>query len=136
MRNLTVLLIEDDQIETIKFKRIVEALDKKHKVDIARDGEQAIDTIRKATTLPNLILLDLNMPRMNGIEFLKILKNDEKLKYIPVVILTTSNYPNDILKCYEIGIAGYVMKPLKYQEYKELVEHLINYWSNNEFVKK
>ena len=136
MHNLSLLLIEDDQIETLKFQQIVNAINDKHKVTIAENGEQALNIIKSAATLPNVILLDLNMPKMNGVEFLKILKNDSTLRYIPVVILTTSNYPDDILKCYEIGVSGYIMKPLKYQDYKNLIENFINYWSNNEFVKK
>ena len=136
MRHLSLLLIEDDQIETLKFEQIVGKINKKHKVVIAKNGEEALKNIKKSSTLPNVILLDLNMPKMNGIEFLQLLKKDEKWKYIPVVVLTTSNYTNDILKCYEIGVAGYIMKPLKYQEYKELIENLINYWSINEFVNK
>jgi len=133
---LSILFIEDDQIETLKFQQIVKALDEKHRVNIAENGEVALNKLEQMTTLPNLILLDLNMPKMNGIEFLKILKSNPSYKFIPVVIMSTSNYPNDILQCYDLGIAGYIMKPLKYNDYKMCVEHMINYWAHNEFVTK
>lgn len=136
MHHLSILFIEDDQIETLKFQQIVKAIDDKHYVNIAENGEVALNKLEQMTTLSNLILLDLNMPKMNGTEFLKILKSNPSYKFIPVVILSTSNYPNDILQCYDLGIAGYIMKPLKYNDYKLCVENLVNYWSHNEFVTK
>jgi CheY-like chemotaxis protein len=75
------------------------------------------------------------MPKINGIEFLKILKNDERLKYIPTIILTTSNNQRDLLECYKEGIAGYVLKPLKYEYYVQKIEKLLAYWSMNELIK-
>jgi CheY-like chemotaxis protein len=72
------------------------------------------------------------MPKLNGIEFLNILKNDDVLKYIPTIILTTSNNQKDLLECYKIGIAGYVLKPLKYEDYVSKIETLLAYWSINE----
>ncbi len=72
---------------------------------------------------------------MNGIEFLRILKADEVLKYLPTIILTTSKNHSDLLECYKIGIAGYVIKPLKYQEYQAKLITLFNYWNINELVK-
>lgn len=72
------------------------------------------------------------MPKINGIEFLSILKKDDRLKYIPTVILTTSNNQRDLLACYNLGIAGYVLKPLKYEEYVEKISRLMSYWSINE----
>jgi CheY-like chemotaxis protein len=74
------------------------------------------------------------MPKINGIEFLSILKNDEVLKYIPTIILTTSNNQKDLLECYKIGIAGYVIKPLKYEDYVSKIERVLNYWSVNELI--
>jgi CheY-like chemotaxis protein len=72
------------------------------------------------------------MPKLNGIEFLNIFKNDDVLKYIPTIILTTSNNQKDLLECYKIGIAGYVLKPLKYEDYVSKIETLLAYWSINE----
>jgi CheY-like chemotaxis protein len=72
------------------------------------------------------------MPKINGIEFLQILKNDDVLRYIPTIILTTSNYQNDLIECYKLGIAGYVLKPLKYEDYVSKIGKLFAYWSINE----
>ena len=135
MQAISFLLIEDDLIETMKFKRVLDGLDAKHTISLAENGEEALTLLKSNKDLPNVILLDLNMPKMNGVEFLTLLKNDAVLKYIPTIILSTSNNRKDILECYNIGIAGYIMKPLKYGEYKTKIENLVAYWSSNEFIK-
>ena len=75
------------------------------------------------------------MPRMNGIEFLSILRADDVLKYLPTVILTTSENRADLLECYKIGVAGYVIKPLKYEEYESKLHKVLDYWNINQLVK-
>ncbi|MFD0992023.1 response regulator [Tenacibaculum geojense] len=132
--SLSILLIEDDQIEVMKFNRILSKLEEKHSVVEANNGEEALEILANKDKLPHIILLDLNMPKINGIEFLKILKNDDVLKYIPTVVLTTSNNHKDILECYKIGIAGYIVKPLKYEDYKEKIKKMLSYWSLNELI--
>lgn len=131
---LRILLIEDDQIEVMKFNRTISKLSLGHKIIEANNGEEALEVLKKGVT-PDIILLDLNMPKMNGIEFLRTLKADEKLKYIPSIILTTSSNQKDLLACYEIGIAGYILKPLKYEDYMMNIENLLNYWSINQLFK-
>jgi CheY-like chemotaxis protein len=116
-KKLKVLLIEDDMIEVMKFNRTLSKLDIHHNIVEAKNGEDALKILQDKDRLPDIILLDLNMPKINGIEFLTILKNDKDLKYIPTVILTTSNNRKDLLECYKIGIAGYVIKPLKFDDY-------------------
>ena len=132
MKTLNILLIEDDMIEVMKFKRTISSLQFHHKITEANNGEEALTILNKKDKLPDIILLDLNMPKMNGIEFLNILKSDEILRYIPTIILTTSQNQKDLLECYKIGIAGYVLKPLKYEEYVSKIEKLLTYWSVNE----
>jgi len=134
MKTLNILLIEDDMIEVMKLNRVISSLQLNHKITEANNGEQALDLLKQKDNLPDVILLDLNMPKINGIEFLKILKGDERLKYIPTVILTTSNNQRDLLECYKIGIAGYVLKPLKYEDYVSKIEKLLSYWSVNELI--
>ena len=90
--------------------------------------------LNKKDSLPDIILLDLNMPKINGIEFLEKLKNDDRLRYIPVIVLTTSGNHRDLLECYKIGVAGYVLKPLKYEDYVFKMEKLLSYWSINELI--
>ncbi|QCX39917.1 response regulator [Aureibaculum algae] len=135
MKNLKVLLIEDDLIEVMKFKRAISSLDLNHQVIEANNGEDALKILEEKDNIPDIILLDLNMPKINGIEFLSILKKDSTLKYVPTVILTTSSNQRDLLACYEIGIAGYVLKPLKYEDYVHKIEKLLAYWSINELKK-
>ncbi|WJJ95208.1 response regulator [Algibacter luteus] len=132
MKNLNILLIEDDMIEVMKLNRTISSLELEHKIVEANNGEEALKILNKKDELPDIILLDLNMPKINGIEFLNILKNDDILKYIPTIILTTSSNQRDLLECYEIGIAGYVLKPLKYEDYVAKIEKLLAYWSINE----
>ena len=135
-RNLKVLLIEDDTIEVMKMHRALSTFEEKHTIIEADNGEKALSILEKRDQLPDIILLDLNMPKINGIEFLTILKNNDSLNYIPTIILTTSNNQRDLLACYNLGIAGYVLKPLKYEEYVDKIYRLLSYWSINElFVK-
>lgn len=132
MKALNILLIEDDMIEVMKLNRTISTLKLNHKITEANNGEEALKVLEKKDELPDIILLDLNMPKISGIEFLNILKNDDILKYIPTIILTTSNNQKDLLECYKIGIAGYVLKPLKYEDYTSKIEKLLAYWSINE----
>ncbi|WP_423998523.1 response regulator [Maribacter sp. IgM3_T14_3] len=132
---MDILLIEDDLIEVMKLKRTVSKLNLKHSIIEAKNGEEALVFLRSGEKLPDIILLDLNMPRMNGIEFLAILKADELLQYLPTVILTTSENRADLLKCYQAGIAGYVIKPLKYEDYEYKLNAVLEYWNVNQLVR-
>lgn len=135
MKTLNILLIEDDLIEVMKFKRATSSLNLKHNIIEAQNGELALKLLQSYENLPDIILLDLNMPKINGIEFLSILKKDEVLRYIPTVILTTSCNEKDLIECYKIGIAGYILKPLKYEDYVSKIDKLLAYWSVNELKK-
>ena len=135
MNTLNILLIEDDVIEVMKLNRAISSLNLNHKITEANNGEDALKILEQKDGLPDIILLDLNMPKINGIEFLGILKNNDTLKYIPTIILTTSNNQKDLLECYKIGVAGYVLKPLKYEDYVSKIEKLLAYWSINELIK-
>ena len=130
---LKILLVEDDRIEIIKLKKSIPKEFDNYTLTLANNGSEAFSILEK--DVPDIILLDLNMPDTNGIEFLKIIKSNEDLKHIPVIILTTSNHNKDIKECYKLGIAGYIIKPLKYEEYELKIQALINYWSLNEFLK-
>jgi DNA-binding NarL/FixJ family response regulator len=74
------------------------------------------------------------MPKISGIDFLSILKKNINYCYIPVIILTTSNNQKDLLECYRLGISGYILKPLKYDDYVEKIKATLNYWTHNEFI--
>lgn len=133
MKNsLNVLLIEDNMIEIMKMNRTVSLLKAKHEITEAKNAEEALAILETKENLPDIILLDLNMPKINGIEFLSIIKKDPDLRHIPTIILTTSDNRKDILECYRIGISGYILKPLKYEEYVSKIEIALSYWSINE----
>jgi len=131
---MTILLIEDDAIEILKFNRSLIKLREVHELIEAHNGENALDILAGNSQI-DLILLDLNMPKMNGFEFLKQLRTDPNLKYIPTVVLTTSINRSDLKQAYSIGIAGYLVKPLKYEDYVLKIASLLNYWKQNELVK-
>ncbi|MBT8281330.1 MAG: response regulator [Muriicola sp.] len=132
---MTILFIEDDAIESMKLNRTASKLPVKHNIVQAKNGEEALEILKGPDQLPDIIFLDLNMPRMNGIEFLQILKKDPALKYLPTIILTTSQNRADLLECYRTGIAGYIIKPLKYEDYEDKIQKVIAYWEINELVK-
>lgn len=133
-KKLKILFIEDDTIENMKFNRVLKTLELPHQIIEAKNGEEALEILKEKQNLPEIIILDLNMPKMNGIEFLTIVKNDLILKYIPAIILTTSNNHKDVKQCYKIGIAGYLLKPLKYEDYVAKIQKLLAYWSSNELI--
>jgi len=135
-RQLNILLIEDDAIEVMKFNRVLKSMELSHKIVEANNGEEALDILKDREIIPDIIVLDLNMPKINGIEFLGILKEDDVLKYIPAIILTTSNNHKDVMECYRLGIAGYIIKPLKYDDYVTRIKKLIEYWSTNELISQ
>ena len=135
-KSLNILLIEDDAIEVMKFYRVLKKLEFNHQIIEATNGEEALDILNKKEIVPDIIILDLNMPKLNGIEFLNILKTDDTLKFIPAIMLTTSNNHKDVMECYKIGIAGYILKPLKYEEYVDRIGKLLTYWSINEIISQ
>ena len=131
---ITILLVEDDLADqkliktSLKHQRIANDL------RIVNSGEEALDFLyhrgnyAKDTSRPELILLDLNMPGTGGKEFLKRIKDDENLKQLPVVILTTSDSEMDILDSYKLQASGYVSKPVTLDEFKKVVERIEEYW--------
>jgi CheY-like chemotaxis protein len=135
MKTLKVLFIEDDVIEVMKLKRTISTLKLNHEIIETANGEEALINLDSSIDLPDIILMDLNMPKMNGLELLKKLRLNERYRFIPTVVLSTSNNRSDILKCYDFGISGYIAKPLKYEDYVRKIENLLAYWSINEFIK-
>ena len=133
---LNILLIEDDTIEVMKFNRVLKSMETAHKIIEANNGEEALEILKDREVIPDIIVLDLNMPKINGIEFLTILKEDDVLKYIPAIILTTSNNHKDVMECYRIGIAGYLIKPLRYEDYTDRIKKLLDYWGANELTSQ
>lgn len=132
MRNSSrpILLVEDDDVDAMTVQRSLKELKVTNELVRKVDGEDALGYLRNPDNdEPCLILLDLNMPRMNGFEFLKIAKADEKLRRIPVVVLTTSDADEGIFESYDSGVAGYVVKPVDYAQFIESMRILDLYWT-------
>lgn len=131
-----ILLVEDDQVDAITVKRALKDLNVTNRLDISSNGEEALDFLKNdRNQKPGIILLDLNMPRMNGIEFLKIAKKDELLKRIPVVVLTTSKEEQDRIESFELGVAGYMIKPVDYLQFVEVMRAIDMYWTLSELAE-
>ncbi len=128
-----ILLVEDDLLDIMTLKRGLRDINAENPLNVSYDGESALEFLRDPNSpIPALILLDLNMPRMNGLEFLKILKSHSDWCKIPVVILTTSQEEQDRLTSFELSAAGYIVKPLEYPAFVEKLKILYQYWQLNE----
>lgn len=128
-----VLLIEDDEVDVITIQRAFKELKIGNQLDVARDGEEALTFLQDSlSSKPCLILLDLNMPKIAGLEFLRIVKNDEQLKRIPIVVLTTSNDEQDMIESFHIGAAGYTVKPVDYEQFVDVISIIDTYWTVSE----
>jgi CheY-like chemotaxis protein len=129
-----ILLVEDDQIDTMTVKRALRELHVTNPVVHAENGEAALGYLNDpANDRPCLILLDLNMPVMGGIEFLRAVKSDDlHLKRIPVVVLTTSEEQRDKVESFDLGVAGYMRKPVDYQQFVETMRTIDAYWTVSE----
>ncbi len=125
-----VLLVEDDQVDAMTVQRSFRDLKVTNKLVIKVDGREAWEYLQEeGCEKPCVVLLDLNMPRMNGIEFLKLVKADDKLKKIPVIVLTTSVAERDVTESFNLGVAGYIVKPVDYKKFVEAIKAIEIYWT-------
>lgn len=128
-----ILLVEDDDIDTMTVRRALKDLGATHPLNCTTNGEEGLAFLRDpANPRPGLILLDLNMPRMNGIEFLAEIKADPELKRIPVVVLTTSQEEIDRTNSFGQSVAGYMVKPVDYRQFVEIMRVIRDYWMSSE----
>lgn len=129
-----ILLVEDDRVDAMTVMRAVKEIELKNKLEIRANGEEALEYLQDENKeKPCLILLDLNMPRMNGKEFLNIIKKDTDLKSIPVVVLTTSNEIDDKKACFDNSVAGYMIKPVDFSDFIRVMKSIKDYWSTSRF---
>jgi len=135
IKDYSILLVEDSPMEVMKVRRAMDTLGLTHELIVAQNGEEALEILNGLATIPNLILIDLNMPKMNGFELLSILKEIESLQNIPIVILTSSDSEQDIKNCYEKGITGFITKPTKYTDYVKKMKDLFEYCNVMEITK-
>ncbi|MCL7764146.1 response regulator [Polaribacter sp. Z014] len=132
MKSLSILLIDDDELERIKFKKVCKDICFSCTIVEAVDGKQALHFLSAKGKTFDIIILDLHMPKMNGLELLRILKSNTEYKNIPVVIMSNSEDSTELQDCYNLGISGYFTKPAQYSQYSEKVKSLLDYWKRNE----
>lgn len=125
-----ILLVEDDLDHVELTLRVLKELKVEHEIVVARDGAQALDFLLggNMSVQPTLILLDLNMPKINGLDVLKRIRSEESTKRIPVVILTASREDKDVIDSYNLGANSYIIKPVDYEQFTIAVEQLGLYW--------
>lgn len=127
-----LLLVEDDEVDVLSLERALARLPAAFPIEVARHGEAALQWLRSGNHQPPfLILLDINMPRMNGHEFLAELRKDPALRTLPVAVLTTSPHESDCDRLYQLGIMAYLVKPTRSEEYVEMLRSLAEFWSFN-----
>ena len=128
---LNILLVEDDEVDVMNVKRAFEKNHITNPLFVAGNGLEALEKLRNGEVPQDrrIVLLDLNMPRMNGIEFLRQLRSDPALAATPVIVLTTSNNEHDKIEAYNLNVAGYLVKPVTFAEFSELMVTLNKYWT-------
>lgn len=128
-----ILLIEDDKVDAMTVQRALKELRVSNRLVHVENGEEALSYLRDPEEeLPCIILLDLNMPIMNGIEFLQAAKSDAVFRRIPVVVLTTSEEQEDKCESFSLGVAGYMRKPVDYRQFVETIRSIDAYWTISE----
>ena len=136
MKTKEILYIEDNECDIELTLRALKKHNVANSMQIIKDGEEAMEYIfatgryaeRDITEKPKIILLDLKLPKVGGLEILKKLKEDEHTKTIPVVVLTSSREEKDMIKSYNYGVNSYVVKPIKFESFSEAVSSLGLYW--------
>lgn len=126
MKHKNILLVEDDYLDVVAFQRAMKKLNVNHTLQIAHNGKEAFEKLKASSVaeLPDLILLDINMPKMNGVEFLREIRNDNKLKHLNVFIMTTSAEDYDRMAIRDLKISGYIIKPLDFDNYSNKVSSM------------
>jgi CheY-like chemotaxis protein len=136
---LNILLVEDDELDVMNVRRAFKKNKVLNPLFVAGNGLDALDMLRgvggNAPEVPlarRIILLDLNMPKMNGIEFLRELRHDPMLNLIPVIVLTTSDEDRDKVEAFQLNVAGYILKPVTLTHFIETMATLNKYWTLSE----
>lgn len=128
MKNKYILLIEDNPDDVELTLRAFKNNKILNEVVVKNDGVEALAYLAQAVTLPTVILLDLNLPKISGVEVLQRIRSDERLKLLPVVILTSSKEERDIIKSYGNGANSFIRKPVDFEQFSEVVKQLGMYW--------
>ena len=134
MKSLSILLVDDDEIERMKFKKVCSDNSFICSIIEAENGSKALSLLQDVKNSFNIIILDLHMPTMNGLELLKKIKSSSIYKSIPIIIMSNSEDNNELKQCYELGVSGYFTKPAHYAKYAKKVKSLLKYWKRNELI--
>ena len=134
MKSLSILLIDDDEIERIKFQKVCEDINFPCSVVEAINGKQALNFLNRIENRFDIIVLDLHMPKMNGLELLENLKSNIKFKNTPIIIMSNSEDVAELKKCYDYGVSGYFTKPGDFTKYSKKVKSVLKYWQQNELI--
>ncbi len=127
-----ILYLEDDPIDALRFSSTLKKLNLEQDVVVKKNGEEGLQWLEdNRSYLPSIILLDLNMPRMNGIEFLEIISDDHDLNKIPVIVFTTSSNKSDVDSTSAYKVAGYMVKPFDHSDYNSVIQIITDYWGNS-----
>lgn len=128
-KEVTLFIVDDDDIDAIALERAMRKLKLGNKVHRAKDGQEALDMLRAGTVAsPYIVLLDLNMPRMTGLEFLQALRDDPRLTITVVFVLTTSKSDEDLVAAYKSHVAGYVLKQHMDRDFMDVIGMIEHYW--------
>src|SRR3954467_14700797 len=130
-RVINILLVEDDEVDVMTVKRAFQKANITNPLFVATNGLEALEILRREELPPQrrLILLDVDMPKMNGIEFLREVRADPKLQTVSVVVLTTSNEERDRIEAFKLNVAGYLLKPVTFQQFAEVMSTINKYWA-------
>lgn len=133
LRKIELLLIDDDRDDVFLFKKVLEDRNSPFSLTVATDGEEALEILLNMKLKkynPDLVLLDLMMPKVDGFEFLSKMKHDDDLKHLPVIVFSDSDYPSTVEKAYKFQASAYIMKPHDSNGYDRVVGALENWWCN------
>ncbi|MEP7263015.1 MAG: response regulator [Bacteroidota bacterium] len=140
--SLNILLVEDDHVDVMNVQRAFKKNNINYPLHIAFNGVEALNMLRgsngkpKISASPLIILTDINMPKMNGIEFIRELRNDPEFKSVIVFVMTTSNDTSDKVEAYNLNVAGYILKPLSFEKFVNTIGILNSYWKLCELPDK
>ncbi len=126
-----VLLVEDNEDDIELTLRAFKKYNKNTKIITVKNGEEALHYLDGISGNPDFILMDINMPKITGIELLKILKANESTKLIPIIMLTSSDEKEDIVTSYKLGASSYLRKPVDYNQFSDLIKKIQSYWMTN-----
>lgn len=131
--SIQILLVEDNEGDVVLIKKAFSDARLANQISVCRDGQEGYEFLMKTgryedAPTPDLILLDINMPKVTGLELLEMIKKEDALRIIPVIMLTTSTSEEDILKSYQLNVSSFVQKPVEFVEFLDAIQQIQDYW--------